>query len=66
MGHSLFTYYLFKGLKGEGDRNGDAKITAGELESYLDENVPYAARRLKNREQVPRSWGDKSRVLVNY
>ncbi|MDI6642296.1 MAG: caspase family protein, partial [Elusimicrobiota bacterium] len=37
--HSLFTYFLLKGLKGSADKNSDKKITLGEISEYIKENV---------------------------
>jgi hypothetical protein len=51
-GHGLFSYYLFRGLGGEADRDGDKRIVALELKGYLEEQVPRAARAL-DREQFP-------------
>jgi hypothetical protein len=45
----LFTYYLMKGLRGNGDLNGDRYVTAGELFMYTRE----AVRRKSNGKQIP-------------
>jgi len=65
-GYSLFTYYYLKGIQGEADLNSDGKITNQEIQSWLDDNVPYMARRLNNREQIPRIKGAPDNVLVEY
>jgi len=62
--HSLFTYFFLKGIKGEADQNSDARISFGELQGYVNQNVPYLARRLNNREQTPEFAGDKSSILI--
>lgn len=62
--HSLFTYYFLKGLQGEADANKDGKITVGEMDSYLKENVPYMARKLIGNEQNPVVTGSASDVLA--
>lgn len=62
--HSLFTYYFLKALQGEADADKDRRITIGEVKSYLKENVPYMARRLKNIEQTPVVTGHADSVLV--
>lgn len=62
--HSLFTYYFLKGLQGEADHNKDGKITVGELSEYLNEHVPYMARRLKGLEQQPVVMGNPGDVMV--
>ena len=67
--HGLFTYYFLLGLKGEADSDKDRQITVGELFSYIEDNVPYMARELHNREQTPTFKGadaDKDRVLSSY
>jgi hypothetical protein len=62
----LFTYFFLLGLRGAADVDEDQRITTGELASYLAETVPYQARRLRSRRQVPRVEGDMERVLVDY
>lgn len=65
--HSLYTYYFLKGLQGEADENRDRRLTVGELQTYLEDEVPYMARRLYNREQTPTvTPGREDRVLVRY
>lgn len=51
--HSLFTYYLLRGIRGEADENKNRKITYNELQTFLEQNVSYMARRLYGREQTP-------------
>lgn len=64
--HSVLSYYLFKGLQGEADRNKNSEITLEEIEKYLREKVPSEAR-LQNIEQTPELiTRDKTRVLVKY
>lgn len=41
--HSLFSYYLFKGLKGEAT-GSDNKVELGELAEYLYRKVPEASK----------------------
>ncbi len=65
--HSLYTYYFLKGLQGAADTNGDRSLSVGELQAYLEEQVPYMARRLHNRTQTPTvTPGREDRVLVRY
>ena len=64
--HSLFTYYFLKALQGKADKNKDNKLTAGEIKDYINNNVPYMARRLNNREQTPQVIGDMDKVIVKY
>jgi uncharacterized caspase-like protein len=67
-GHGLFTYYFLLGLAGTADVNGDGKITMGEFLSYLNDNVPYMARKLyQGRKQTPTfTVNDPDQVLVTY
>ncbi|HIE44305.1 MAG TPA: caspase family protein [Candidatus Omnitrophica bacterium] len=65
-GHSLFTYYFLKALKGEADMNKDKILTLRELEKYLSSEVPYMAGRLYNRKQNPVIKGDLSKVFVRW
>jgi hypothetical protein len=63
-GHGLFSYFLFRGLGGAADLDGDRTIRAGELKLYLDDEVPRAAL-LADVEQTPAIFpDDPSQVLV--
>jgi hypothetical protein len=61
--HGIFSYYLMKGMEGDADANKDGKITLGEMQGYLAENVGRQAG-MMNRKQEPQLIGDPSRVLV--
>jgi hypothetical protein len=63
-GHSLFTYFFLKGIQGEADVNKDGKTTMGEMKIYLNEHVPYMARRLTGNEQQPVILGKDGDDLV--
>ncbi|MEZ4774193.1 MAG: caspase family protein [Bacteroidia bacterium] len=63
--HSLFTYYFLKGLQGEANANRDREITLEEMRTYINEQVPYMARRLKNRVQTPEVYGQNESVIIN-
>lgn len=64
--HGLFSYYLMKGMRGNADANADKKITLAEMNDYLNENVPAAARRM-GREQNPQLMsGDPAKVLIQW
>ncbi|MBI3397872.1 MAG: caspase family protein [Deltaproteobacteria bacterium] len=52
-GHGLFTYFMLKGLKSDGDANGDGKIEIGELFDYIKPQVERIARKTYNNEQSP-------------
>jgi len=62
--HSLFTYFFLKGLQGEADTNKDGHITMGEMKAWLNDQVPYMARRLKGNEQQPIMLGNDNDTLV--
>ena len=66
--HGLFTYFFLKGLQGAADSDSNKAITIGEMEDYITDNVsgvPYYARRLWQREQVPVvTAGDKNEILL--
>lgn len=64
--HGLFTYYFLKGLQGDANQDRDRRLTLGELKIYLNEQVPYMARRLRNRTQTPEIYGQDSRSIINY
>ncbi len=61
--HGIFSYYLMRGMEGDADTNKDGKITTGEMQAYLTENVAKQAS-LANRVQQPQLTGDANRVLV--
>ncbi len=65
--HSLFTYYFLKALQGTADTNSDKQLTLNEIKNYIDDNVPYEARRINNREQTPMLQANKlDRVFSSY
>ena len=64
--HSLFTYYFLKALQGEADKNNNKQLTIDEIKNYIDDKVPYMARRLNNREQTPQVIGNLNKVVVKY
>ncbi|WP_027179288.1 caspase family protein [Maridesulfovibrio bastinii] len=65
--HSLFTYYLLDGLNGKADMNLDSRITFGEIQNYVTNEVNYKARRLTGREQHPIFIAkDKNNALVYF
>jgi hypothetical protein len=61
--HGIFSYYLMKGMEGDADTNKDGKITLGEMQAYLVENVGRQAG-MMSRKQEPQLIGDADRVLV--
>lgn len=64
--HGLFTFYFLLGLSGAADTDGDKTITAGEMDKYLQETVPYRAKRLYHRTQTPMFIGNQDTVISNY
>src|SRR5262249_8177119 len=50
-GHGVFTYYVYKGLEGEADANGDGVVTADELQDYVRKRV----REFTANQQTPTS-----------
>ena len=65
--HSLFTYYFLKGLQGEADLDSDGTLILSEIKDYIDDHVPYMARRINNRKQDPQLMtDDDTKVLVTY
>ena len=64
---TLFTYYFLKALQGDADSNADKNLTLSEIKDYVDENVPYMARRLNNRVQTPQLiTDDQTKIMVTY
>jgi hypothetical protein len=61
--HGIFSYYLMRGMEGDADANRDGRITAGEMQVYLAENVSRQAG-MMNRRQEPQLIGDVNKVLV--
>jgi hypothetical protein len=61
--HGIFSYYLMRGMEGDADTNKDGKITLGEMQAYLSENVARQAA-MMSRKQEPQLIGDANRVLV--
>jgi hypothetical protein len=61
--HGIFSYYLMRGMEGDADANKDGKITLGEMQVYLSENVGRQAA-MMSRKQEPQLIGDANRVLV--
>jgi len=64
--HGLFTYYFLKGLQGEANADRDRTLTLAEMQTYLSQEVPYMARRIRNREQNPEVYGDPAKTLLEY
>ena len=61
--HGIFSYFLMRGMEGEADENHDGRITVGEMQAYLRDQVARQAGAV-NRIQVPQLAGDPDRVLI--
>ncbi len=61
--HGVFSYYLMKGMEGDADADKDGKITLGEMQVYLVDNVGRQAG-MMSRKQEPQFIGEVNRVLV--
>jgi hypothetical protein len=62
----LFTRYLLEGMLGKADAKGgnnDGRIQLAELQSYMQSEVTYQARRRYSRDQTPEILGDPEFVL---
>ncbi|MDD5168289.1 MAG: caspase family protein [Syntrophales bacterium] len=56
-GHGLFTYFLLKGIQGEGVVKKDGSLAVFDLFSYLKPQVERIARKQFNNEQTPQLIG---------
>jgi uncharacterized caspase-like protein len=61
--HGIFSFFLMKGMERDADANRDGKITLGEMQGYLAENVGRQAGML-SRKQESQLIGDSNRILV--
>jgi len=59
--HGRFSYFLFKGLEGEADMDGNGKISAGELQGYIRD----AVSRYSAGSQTPTMLGNTERLVLN-
>jgi len=62
--HSVYTYYLLRGLKGEADYNKDGIITANELQVYLRTHVAEGTKKRQN-PQIYRSIDEGEFIFFN-
>ncbi len=63
-GHSMFSFFLMKGLKGEADKNNNKIISNIEINNYLNENVIFTAKKLYGRVQEPKYYGSPDEINV--
>lgn len=61
----LYTYFLCAGLQGKADMNNDNKITSGELQKYLLDNVTETSKKIRG-VQTPDFFGNENSVLLEY
>ena len=61
--HGIFSFYLMKGMEGDADGNKDGKITAGEMQEYLQDKVSRQAMSM-SRKQDTQLVGDANKVLM--
>ena len=61
--HGIFSFYLMKGMEGDADGNKDGKITAGEMQEYLQDKVSRLAMSM-SRKQDTQLVGDANKVLM--
>lgn len=61
----LFTYYLCAGLLGKADDDGNKKITTGELQEYVTDQVSETSVKIRGL-QEPQFHGNRDTVLVEY
>ncbi len=59
--HGRFSYFLFKGLEGEADMDGNGRIFAGELQGYIRD----AVSRYSAGSQTPTMLGNTERLVLN-
>jgi len=66
--HGLFTKHLLEALAGAADEkaygNADGRVTLAEVQTYLDEEMTYQARRTWGRRQNASVRGDNDTALV--
>ena len=60
--HGIFSYYLMKGMEGHADKNEDNKISSGELNSYIQENV----LKQTSGSQKPDLVGNFNKILIDF
>ena len=60
--HGMFSYFLMMGMEGDADTNRDNQITAGELHTYVQQNVIQQS----SGSQTPELQGNADRVLVRF
>ena len=64
--HSLFTYHLLAGLRGDADQNKDKSVSLDELKKYVSYHVQDYVYANNITDQTPDLRGDSGKVLVRY
>ena len=59
----VFSYFLFKGLAGEADANGDMRVSLGELADYVQTRTYKHALGIR-KVQEPQFAGDRQYFVV--
>ena len=67
--HGLFTWFFLKAIKNyrQVDTNNDRQVTLKEIHQYISDNnegVPYYARRLHGKKQVPKLMGGEQEAVL--
>lgn len=53
LGHSLYTYFLLKGLNGAADSNGDGRIDTIQLHNYIEKEIATMSQKYGEYLQTP-------------
>lgn len=67
--HGLFTNYFLEGVYGAADKNphgnGDSKVSLKELQTWLNEEMSYVAKRKFRRNQTSFVYGHESTIVAS-
>ena len=63
-GHGIFTYYLLKGLEGEGELNEDGFITIDELYCYLYDNVVKTSKEFGGNQHPVKKGESSGKIII--
>lgn len=63
--HGMLTYFFLKGLQGGADTDRDGTVSVQEMRAFLTDpnGLPYEARRVHGRDQMPQIFGAGDRTL---
>ncbi|MEQ8791501.1 MAG: SUMF1/EgtB/PvdO family nonheme iron enzyme [Pirellulaceae bacterium] len=65
-GHGVFMHYVLEALSGKGDKDGDGKVSLGELSRYAGKETKVYVARKFNEFQTPGLRGDLSIEALDY